>query len=70
VSISSPKPALVIKPPQGESSNEIKILFTTDGSEYARKAGEILTFIPFHDNTERTILHVITPAFYDVPDGI
>jgi len=68
VSIISPKPVLVIKPPQGESSNTIKILFTTDGSDYARKAGEILTLMPFHDNTEITILHVVTPAFYDIPD--
>ena len=68
VSISSPKPVLVIKPPQGESSNTIKILFTTDGSDYSRKAGEILTLMPFQDNTEVTILHVVTPAFYDVPD--
>jgi len=68
VSIISPKPVLVIKPPQGESSNTIKILFTTDGSDYARKAGEILTLMPFHDNTEITILHVIIPAFYDIPD--
>lgn len=68
VSIISPKAVLVIKPPQGESSDTIKILFTTDGSDYARKAGETLTLMPFHDNTEITILHVITPAFYDIPD--
>ena len=68
VSIISPKPVLVIKPPQGESSGAMKILFATDGSDYARKAGEILTLMPFHDNTEITILHVITPAFYDIPD--
>ena len=68
VSIISPKPVLVIKPTQGESSDTIKILFTTDGSDHARKAGETLTLMPFHDNTEITILHVITPVFYDVPD--
>ena len=68
VSIISPKPVLVIKPPQGESSDKIKILFTTDGSDYAKKAGETLSLIPFHDNTEITILHVITPPLYDIPD--
>ncbi len=68
VSIISPKPVLVIKPTQGESSDTIKILFTTDGSDHAKKAGETLTLMPFHDNTEITILHVITPVFYDVPD--
>lgn len=68
VSISSPKPVLIIKPPQGESLNHMKILFATDGSDYARKAGEIITLIPFPADTEVTVLHVITPAFYDVPD--
>ncbi len=68
VSVISPKPVLVIKPAQGESSDKIKILFATDGSDYARKAGEILTLMPFHDDTEVTVLHVITPAFYDIPD--
>ena len=68
VSITSPKPVLVVKPPHRESSNKIKILFTTDGSEYAAKAGETIFLMPFHDNTEITILYVITPAFYDIPD--
>ncbi len=68
VSISSSKPALIIKPPQEEPSDKMKILFATDGSDYAEKAGETLSLIPFHDNTEITIIHVITPAFYDIPD--
>jgi nucleotide-binding universal stress UspA family protein len=68
VSITSPKPVLVIKPPQGEPSDRMRILFATDGSDYAKKAGEILTLMPFPDKTEITILHVITPVFYDVPD--
>ncbi len=68
VSISSSKPALIIKPPQKEPADKMKILFATDGSDYAEKAGETLSLIPFHDNTEITIIHVITPAFYDIPD--
>jgi nucleotide-binding universal stress UspA family protein len=68
VSISSSKPALIIKPPQEEPADKMKILFATDGSDYAEKAGETLSLIPFHDNTEITIIHVITPAFYDIPD--
>jgi nucleotide-binding universal stress UspA family protein len=68
VSINSPKPVLVVKPSQADSPDRMKILFTTDGSDYARKAGETLSIIPFHDNTEITVLHVITPAFYDIPD--
>jgi nucleotide-binding universal stress UspA family protein len=68
VSITSPKPILVIKPSQDEIADKMKILFATDGSDYARKAGEILLLIPFRDNTAVTILHVITPAFYDIPE--
>jgi nucleotide-binding universal stress UspA family protein len=68
VSISSSKPALIIKPPLEEPTDKMKILFATDGSDYAEKAGETLSLIPFHDNTEITIIHVITPAFYDIPD--
>ena len=68
VSISSSKPALIIKPPQEEPADKMKILFATDGSDYAEKAGETLSLVPFHDNTEITIIHVITPAFYDIPD--
>jgi nucleotide-binding universal stress UspA family protein len=68
VSIMSPKSVLVIKPSQTGPSERIKILFATDGSEYARKAGETLALIPFHDDTEITVLHVVTPAFYDIPD--
>jgi nucleotide-binding universal stress UspA family protein len=68
VSVISPKPVLIIKPSQAESSHKMKILFATDGSDYTKKAGEIITLIPFPDNTEITVLHVITPAFYDMPD--
>jgi nucleotide-binding universal stress UspA family protein len=68
VSVISPKPVLIIKPSQAESPHKIKILFATDGSDYARKAGEIITLMPFPDDTEITVLHVIIPAFYDIPD--
>ena len=27
-----------------------------------------MTLLPFHDNTEITVLHVIPPAFYDIPE--
>jgi len=68
VSISSSKPVLVIKTRQVEPSEEMKILFATDGSDYAKKAGETLSLVPFHDNAKVSILHVVTPAFYDIPD--
>jgi nucleotide-binding universal stress UspA family protein len=68
VSISSPKPVLIVKPPHRKSSNKIKILFATDGSGYATKAGETVNLMPFHDNTEIVVIHVIMPALYDIPD--
>ena len=68
VSIRSPKPVLVIKPSHGASSDRLKILFASDGSDNARMAGETLSLMPFPDDTEITILNVITPAFYDIPD--
>jgi len=68
VSVMSPKPVLIVKPSRVESPHKMKILFATDGSDYARKAGEIITLIPFPDDVEITVLNVITPAFYDIPD--
>jgi nucleotide-binding universal stress UspA family protein len=67
VSIASHRPVLVVKTCHGEPSDRIRILFTTDGSEFATSAGETINLMPFHDDTEITVLHVITPAFYDVP---
>lgn len=68
VSINSPKPVLVIKPSQGESSGRLKILFATDGSDHARMAGETLSSLAFPDDTEIIILHVVTPVFHDIPE--
>ena len=68
VSINSTKPILVIKPSGDGISDRIKILFPTDGSDFALKAGELLMSMPLHDTTEITLLHVITPAFYDIPE--
>ena len=59
VAINSSKPVLIIKPPQWDVSDNLKILFATDGSKYAQEAGMFLTKLPFPDDTEITILHVI-----------
>lgn len=67
VAINSSKPVLIIKPPQWEVSGNLKILFATDGSDYAREMGRFLTFIPFHDDTEITVLNVIHPGL-DIPE--
>lgn len=67
VAINSSKPVLVIKPSQWEVTRNLKILFATDGSGYAREAGRFLTLIPFQDSTEVAILHVIQSGL-DIPE--
>ena len=67
VTLNSPKPVLVIKPQQHEEPGKIKILFATDGSDSANETGRILTMIPFHDDTEITIVNVIRTALADIP---
>jgi nucleotide-binding universal stress UspA family protein len=67
VAINSLKPVLIIKPPQWEISDNLKILFATDGSDYAKEAGRFLTLIPFSDDAEVTILHVIQSGL-DIPE--
>jgi nucleotide-binding universal stress UspA family protein len=67
VAINSLKPVLIIKPPQQEISGNLKILFATDGSDYAKETGRFLTSVLFHDNTEITVLHVIQSGL-DIPE--
>jgi len=67
VTINSPKPVLAIKPQQHEESGKVKILFATDGSDSANETGRFLTKIPFHDDTEITIVNVIRTALADIP---
>jgi nucleotide-binding universal stress UspA family protein len=68
VAITSPKPVLVIKPKASIKTDKMKILFATDGSDYSHATGEFLSSLPFPDNTELTILHVIRSDFLDVPE--
>jgi len=68
VAIRSPKPVLVIKPPQWEISEKIKVLFATDGSAHSDAIGGVLSSIPFPDDTEITILNVISSALSDIPE--
>jgi len=67
VAINSSKPVLVIKPPQWEVSGSVKILFATDGSNLAMETGRFLSSIPFHDNAEITVLHVMYSGL-DIPE--
>ncbi len=67
VAINSPKSVLVIKPPQWAASGNLKILFATDGSDYAKQTAKLLTALPFHPGTEITLLHVIRSGV-DIPE--
>jgi nucleotide-binding universal stress UspA family protein len=68
VAINSSKPVLVVKPTIRVNPDQMKILFATDGSNYSRATGEFLSSIPFPDNTEVTILNVISSGFSDIPE--
>ncbi len=68
VAVHSPLPVLVVKPMEDRSSGRMKILFAVDGSGHSRAAGEYLSTIPFFDNAEVTVLHVIASAFSDIPE--
>jgi nucleotide-binding universal stress UspA family protein len=67
VAINATKSVLVIKPPLRKASGNLKILFATDGSEYATEVGRFLTTIPFPKDTEICILHVIQSGL-DIPE--
>lgn len=68
VAVNSPLPVLIIKPPQWEIKGTLKILYTTDGSDYSKKTGNILTSIPFPEDTEVTILNVNPATHISIPD--
>ncbi|MDH4027268.1 MAG: universal stress protein [Nitrospirota bacterium] len=68
VAIKSHKPVLAIKPPQWETSGKLKVLFATDGSPFSDAMTRTLSSIPFPDNTEVTVLHVITSVLSDIPE--
>jgi nucleotide-binding universal stress UspA family protein len=68
VTINSSKPVLVVKPAGKRVSGKMKILFAADGSSYSRAAGEFLSSVPFPDDTEVTIMNVISSGFSDIPE--
>ncbi|NOX21426.1 MAG: universal stress protein [Nitrospirae bacterium] len=61
-------PVLVIRQKQWDIKGRLKILFATDGSEYADSTAEVLQRIPFPIDTEITILHVVQSAIHDIPE--
>jgi len=67
VTINSSKPVLVTKPPVSKKSDNMKILFATDGSRHSSATKEILSGIPFPERTEITVLNIIPWEFLDIP---
>jgi nucleotide-binding universal stress UspA family protein len=67
VALSALKPVFITKPPGCHQSANLKILFATDGSDHSIATGRILSDIPFPENTEITIVNVISPVSLDIP---
>jgi nucleotide-binding universal stress UspA family protein len=67
VALSASKPVFITKPPGCHQSANLKILFATDGSDHSIATGRILSDIPFPENTEITIVNVISPVSLDIP---
>ena len=67
VAINSSKPVLVVKGPGTKQPDPLKILFATDGSDYAKETGRLLVSMPFHRDVEMTILKVIQSGL-DIPE--
>ena len=68
LSVNSPKPVLVVKRKEYAKSGSMKVLFATDGSEHALATEEILSYFPFADDTEITVLNVTWSTFTDIPE--
>ena len=63
-------PVLIVKSRKQGLTGKVKILFATDGSKYSDATANILTSIPFPDNTDLTILNVSFSSLYDIPDQL
>lgn len=70
VALNSSKPVLVIKLPTCEQPGKLNILFASDGSDHSIATGELLSSIPFRDDTGLTILNVVLPVFVDIPETL
>ena len=70
VAINSPKPVLIAKPPLERSTEALKVLLATDGSDHALAAGKFLTTLSFPDITEVMILHVSASSYMDIPERL
>ena len=68
VAIHSSLPVLVVKPAAKSASPGMKILFTVDGSSHSRAAGAFLSSVPFADDVDVTVVHIIASSFSDLPE--
>ena len=68
VAIKSPQSVLVVKPPQEKADGPLNVLFATDGSKCAVKTEKELFMIPFHHNTNITVVYVSLSTYMDIPD--
>src|ERR1700690_3943284 len=68
IAINAPKPVLIVKRPPYAKSDTMKVLFATDGSVHSLATEDLLSSIPFADNTEVTILNVTWSTFTDIPE--
>jgi nucleotide-binding universal stress UspA family protein len=70
VAVKSHKPVLAVKPSQWESSDGLKVLFATDGSEHSIAMAKTLALFPFPEDTEITLLSVICSTLTDIPERL
>ena len=68
VAVKSHKPVLAVKPPQWERSGGLKVIFATDGSEHSIAMAKTLASFPFPEDTEITLLSVISSSLTDIPE--
>ncbi|GER94769.1 universal stress protein [hot springs metagenome] len=68
VSINSQMPVLVVKSSQLETTDTLKVVYATDGSNFSINTGKFLSKIPFNDDAEITIINVIPSAYMDIPE--
>jgi nucleotide-binding universal stress UspA family protein len=66
VVIQAPVPVFVTHMPREQPGPQLKILYATDGSDCALEAGRLLSEMPFPDDSEVSVLHVI-PSGIDIP---
>ena len=66
--ITSPIPIFVTRAPQWKASGPVKVLYATDGSDFALETGRLLARIPFPADSEVTIMYVTRSDFVDIPE--